>query len=436
MWRLFTTTSRLAQPERDWIDGVNLVARPWEWIASTFRGMPREVAVLTAVAFAVAVGFGIVFPVIPLFAKDFGVSAFAASAVISVFALTRFASSPPAGWLVDRLGERLILGTGIFIVGVSSALAGLAQTYWQLLFLRGAGGVGSAMFTVSAYALLLRVVLPNQRGRAALAFQGGFLIGGVTGPLFGAPLAAISIRLPFFVYAGTLIVAGSIGLVFLAHSRLQAREEAVGTDVAPTPLSVAVHHRAYWAAVTNNLATGWALFGIRGSVLPLFVTEALLLSESWVALGIFISAVAQGIVLIPAGRSSDSRGRRPSMIAGSLAMAVAFVLLTVIENLPAYVTAMVLFGLGAALLGTSSNAAVGDVVHGRGGTAIGVYQMASDLGAFAGPLIAGLLVDVLDFSWAFAATAAICVMGTITAVASPETLQRAPAADSSTPGPP
>lgn len=405
---------------------MSLVARPWEWVASTFRGMPREVAVLTAVAFAVAVGFGIVFPVIPLFAKDFGVSAFAASAVISVFALTRFASSPPAGWLVDRLGERVILGTGIFIVGGSSALAGLAQSYWQLLLLRGVGGVGSAMFTVSAYALLLRVVLPNQRGRAALAFQGGFLIGGVTGPLFGAPLAAISIRLPFFVYAATLIVAGSIGLIFLARSRLQEREHTAGTDIAPTPLAVAIHHRAYWAAVTNNMATGWALFGIRGSVLPLFVTEALLLSESWVALGIFISAVAQGIVLIPAGRSSDSRGRRPSMIGGSLAMAVAFVLLTTIENLPSYVVAMILFGIGAALIGTSSNAAVGDVVHGRGGTAIGVYQMASDLGAFAGPLIAGFLVDAFAFSWAFATTAAICLLGTATAVVSPETLQRSP----------
>ena len=403
---------------------MSLVARPTEWVASTFRGLPREVAVLTAVAFAVAVGFGIVFPVIPLFASEFGVSAFAASAVISIFALTRFASSPPAGWLVDRLGERVILGTGIFIVGISSAAAGLAQNYWQLLLLRGAGGVGSAMFTVAAYALLLRVVLPDQRGRAALAFQGGFLIGGVTGPLFGAPLVAISIRLPFFVYAATLLIAGSIGLVYLAHSRLQAREEAVGTDVPPTPLSVAIHHRMYWAALTNNLATGWALFGVRGSVLPLFVTEAMLLSESWVSIGIFISAVAQGVLLIPAGRSSDMRGRRPSMIVGSLIMGIAFVLLGGIETLPSYVVAMVLFGFGSALLGTSSNAAVGDVVHGRGGTAIGVYQMASDLGAFAGPLIAGLLVDTLDYSWAFAATAAICIIGTITAVISPETLQR------------
>ncbi len=403
---------------------MTLVERPVEWVASTFRGMPREVAVLTAVAFAVAVGFGIVFPVIPLFASDFDVSAFAASAVISIFALTRFISSPPAGWLVDKVGERVILGVGIFIVGISSALAGLAQSYWQLLLLRGAGGIGSAMFTVAAYALLLRVVLPDQRGRASLAFQGGFLIGGVTGPLFGAPLVAISIRLPFFVYAATLLIAGSIGLIFLAQSKLQEREKQVGTDITPTPLTVALRQRAYWAALTNNLATGWSLFGIRGSVLPLFVTEAMLLSESWVGIGIFISAVAQGVLLIPAGRSSDMRGRRPSMIVGSLLVAVAFVLLAGFTDVWPYVLAMVLFGFGSALIGTSSNAAVGDVVHGRGGTAIAVYQMSSDLGAFAGPLVAGALVDFFSFSWAFAATAAICLMGTATALAMPETLRR------------
>jgi DHA1 family multidrug resistance protein-like MFS transporter len=154
------------------------------------------------------------------------------------------------------------------------------------------------------------------------------------------------------------------------------------------------------------------------------VTEAMLLSESWVGIGIFISAVAQGLLLIPAGRSSDMRGRRPSLILGSLLVAVAFLLLASSTSIWPYVVAMALFGFGSALIGTSSNAAVGDVVHGRGGTAIAVYQMASDLGAFAGPLIAGALVDAFSFSWAFAATTAICLMGTATALAMPETLKR------------
>ena len=139
---------------------------------------------MLAVAFAVALGFGIVAPVIPLFAREFGVGNAAAGAVVSAFALM-MTSALAGGRLVERFGERAVLAAGLAIVAVSSVLAGLAQSYPQLLVLRGVGGVGSAMFTVSAVSLLLRIVRSDQRGRASAWFQGGFLAGGVTGPAFG-----------------------------------------------------------------------------------------------------------------------------------------------------------------------------------------------------------------------------------------------------------
>ena len=110
------------------------------------------------------------------------------------------------------------MATGIFIVAVSSGLAGIAQSYAQLLVLRGVGGIGSAMFTVSALTLLLGSVAAGLRGRAAGFFQGGFLIGGMAGPAVGGLLSAISLTAPFFFYAGTLAVAGTVGLVLL-HAR-------------------------------------------------------------------------------------------------------------------------------------------------------------------------------------------------------------------------
>ncbi len=67
---------------------------------------------------------------------------------------------------------------------------------------------GSAMFTVSATALLFRVVDGGSRGRATGLFQSGFLIGGLLGPLVGGFLTEYSLRLPFFVYAVSLIAAG------------------------------------------------------------------------------------------------------------------------------------------------------------------------------------------------------------------------------------
>lgn len=393
-------------------------------ISRTLSGLPREVAVLTAVAFSVAVGFGIVFPAIPLFAKEFGVTNTAAGAVVSVFALMRFVSAPAAGWLVNRAGERIVLAVGIGIVGLSSAVAGLSQTYWQLLVLRGLGGIGSAMFTVAAFALLLRVVAPEQRGRASGAFQSGFLVGGITGPLFGAPLTAISLRLPFFIYAATLLAAGTIGLVFLSHTRLRDREEQAGTLHPPTPLRTAVRSQAYRAAIVNNFATGWGLFGLRGSLIPIFVVQVLLLSESWVGIGIFLSALAQGLLLIPAGHSADTRGRKPSLVLGASLFTASFALLSVVQTTPSYVVAMVVFGVGSAFLGTSSNATMADVVKGRGGTSIAAYQMSSDAGAFIGPLAAGWLADNASFGVAFAVTGAVCLAGAVMAATMPETLER------------
>ncbi len=70
-----------------------------------FRGLPREVAILSSVSFTVALGYGIVAPGIPEFARQFGVSTAAAASVISAFALMRIIGALPAGRLVDRLGE-------------------------------------------------------------------------------------------------------------------------------------------------------------------------------------------------------------------------------------------------------------------------------------------------------------------------------------------
>src|SRR5664279_3458675 len=101
-----------------------------------FGSLPPEVAVLSAVAFSVALGFGIVAPAIPLFAKHFGVSNADASAVVSAFALMRLLTAPFAGRLVNRAGERIVMAAGIGIVGVSSLLAGFSGSFGQLVVLR------------------------------------------------------------------------------------------------------------------------------------------------------------------------------------------------------------------------------------------------------------------------------------------------------------
>lgn len=413
---------------------------------------------LAAVAVAVAVGFGVVAPAIPEFARSFGVGKFWAGAVISAFALMRFISALGGGRLVDSFGERIILATGIGIVAVSTGLAGLSQSYAQLLILRGIGGVGSAMFTVSATALLFRVVDGANRGRASGLFQAGFLLGGLLGPLVGGFLTDYSLRLPFYVYAVSLIAAGSIGFLFLKsvggrddldgdvraspeQTRLSttAGDEltpdaanpvvagpgtaARGHEVESTSLTQAWSHPAYRSAIVVNFANGWAFFGVRVSMVPLFVTEEMGQRAIWIGFGFLCASIAQAGLLLSAGRFVDRRGRRPAMIAGSAVAALAFAALALNESRPVFLVAMAATGVGAAFVGTAPGAVVGDVMHGRGGRVVAVFQMASDAGAILGPLAAGWLADQVSFSAAFAVAGLVLVVAVVSSIRMPETLR-------------
>jgi MFS family permease len=385
------------------------------------RDLPPEVAVLTAVAFAVALGFGIVAPAIPLFAKSFGVSNYAASSVVSVFAIMRFVSAPLNGRIVDRFGERISLAVGIGVVALSSLFAGFSGSFGQLLVLRGVGGVGSSLFTVASTSLLLRVVSADQRGRATGAYQAGFLFGGISGPAFGGQLTAWSLRAPFFVYSATLFVAGTIATVYLARTTLQAREAAAGTLHAPTPFGTAFRNPAYRAALVTNFANGWAVFGVRAALVPLFVAESLHLGPQTTGNGLVVSSIVQALVLIPAGRLVDQGGRRPFMRAGSLLGMAAGLCLAFAGSGWAFMGAMALFGAGSAMLAVASAAVVGDVIGGRGGTAVAAYQMSADAGTFAGPQAAGKLSDVYSFEAAFLLTAAVSAVAVVASVFMPET---------------
>jgi MFS family permease len=357
------------------------------------------------VAFCVAVGFGVLVPVLPVFARSFGVGNTEVGAVISAFALMRLISSPFCGWLIKIFSERIIMATGIFIVAISSGLAGISRSYLQLLALRGVGGIGSAMFTVSAFTLLLTSVEAGVRGRAAGFFQAGFLIGGITGPAVGGVLAAISLTAPFFFYAGTLVVAGTVGLLLLRRRSAEPTETAESVS-----FRAVVGDARYQAACVTNLAQGWTSFGVRSSLVPVLVVELLHRPASWTGIAFACAAVVQTIAVGPAGRFTDTVGRRPAMILGGTVAAVSIMAVPFAPNIWLLIVVLCVYGVASAFLGTAPAAAVGDAAGSRGGTAVAVFSMCADIGAIIGPLVAGLLADTLSYAAAFGAGAALMLV--------------------------
>ncbi|MGY1753511.1 MFS transporter [Blastococcus sp. SYSU D01042] len=389
--------------------------------------LPREVGVLAIIAFVVALGFGIVAPAIPLFARDFGVGRTAVGLAVSAFAFFRFVSAFGGGSLVERFGERLVLAAGLLIVAVTTGAAGLAGSFTVFLALRAAGGVGSAMFTVAALSLLFRVAPPTHRGRAAATWQGGFILGGIAGPAAGGLLAELSPRLPFFLYAGSLLVATGVGLVLLRTPPAQETAPSPGVDLDPGPvgLRTALRSRAYVAALVANLGVGWVLFGVRNSLIPLYVTEELGRTVAWAGAGLLAGSLAQAIALLRSGRLVDEWGRRPSLLLGSTLATTSMLVLVAPPQLGLFLLSMAVFGLAAALLASAPAALVADVSPARGGRVVAVFQMSADLGAITGPLVAGWLTDVASFQWAFALSALVLAAALVATLALPrEAAQR------------
>ncbi len=355
-----------------------------------FHGMPAEVAILTAVSFTVALGFGIVAPDIPAFARHFGVSTASAASVVSAFALLRVLGALPAGWLVDRFGAHRVMAAGISVVAVSSILAGISGSFVQLIVLRGIGGLGSAMFSVSAQTLLLVSVPGEQRGRASGLFSGGFLVGGISGPAIGGLLAAWSLRAPFFIYGGLLIVPAVIAAAVLRDP--PRRDVRHSRRVPPLAgIGRALRSRAYRAAAAANLADGFGAVGVRAAIVPLFVRDSLHRSAVWTGIGFLVVAVLNAAALLPAGRMADRLGRRPVIIAGCSVSAAGMAMLALLPGLGGYLAALAILGVGSGLLDVAPAAMIGDILDGQGGTVVASYQMAGDAGTVAGPVTAGYL---------------------------------------------
>ena len=393
-------------------------------LKSPVAGFPREVQVVIIASFFVALGFGIVFPAIPVFAKSFGVNNTAVGLVVSAFAFARFSSGMISGKFVDRFGERNVYSFGVFMVAFFTVLAGLAQNYPQLIFFRSAGGLGSSMFSVASSSLIFRATDDEHRARALSVFQGSFLIGGITGPAIGGALATISLRAPFFAYAFMLAISGTIGYIYLGRAQ-SAKSGSKENVQEPISLREAMQIPAYRIALILTFISAWALFGMRSSILPLFVTENLNSTAAVVGYGFALAALFQGSLLLKAGRVSDEHGRKRVVMLGGYIVMVGILGLTFSIHIWMFLVSMSILGIGGAFLATAPGSIVGDVIKGKGGKVIGIFQMSGDAGMIVGPIVVGAISDLYSFRAAFGATAVIFSIVLIMGSRLPETRKMA-----------
>ena len=336
------------------------------------------------------VGFGIVLPILPLYAERFGATPAVVGALVASFSLAQLVFSPLWGRVSDRIGRKPVLVLSLAGTAVGSLLTGLAGSLWLLFAARILDGISGASVSV-AQASVTDLAPPSERPRLLGLLGAAFGLGFVAGPAIGALAALGGPEVPFFVAAALAAVNAVVAAVRLPETRPPSRS---GGDLATerrTIPSKADGLRAYLLVAFVSLVAfsafeaNFALFGERRLGLRLASTGIV-----FTVIGVLIAIVNGGLVA-PAVRRLGEEG---TLRVGLLLNACGLAVLPFVHSWALLAPALVLLTTGQGLVTPTLSATVaGRVAADRRGAALGAQQSAGGLARVVGPVAGGFAFE-------------------------------------------
>ena len=161
---------------------------------------PRHLPLLFLTVFVDLVGFGIVLPLLPLYADRFGASGLMVGLLVTVYSVAQFFMAPVWGRLSDRFGRRPILLLGLVGSAVAYLVFAWAGSVAALFVSRILGGIGGSTIPV-AEAYIADITPPERRAGNMGLIGAAFGLGFTVGPALGGITASLSTAAPGYLAA-------------------------------------------------------------------------------------------------------------------------------------------------------------------------------------------------------------------------------------------
>ncbi len=355
------------------------------------RGKSPLLIILLTV-FIDLVGFGIVIPVLPLYAEKFHASAFAIGALVGVYSLMTFIAAPLLGRLSDRVGRRPVLFWSILGTALGFAVLGSARALWLLFVGRIIDGItGGNISTAQAY--IADITPPEKRSRAMGFIGAAFGCGFVFGPAIGGVLGSYSLHAPFYFAAGLACVNAAL-VYFLLPESLSHEHRALRHEKAS--LADCFRHSKGWALGAIMITYFFSIMGfaIMTTLFALYAKHVFALDAKHIGY-IFafvgtIGVIIQGGLL---GRLVKVFGEKSLATTGCAILVAALYTLPLTRTLATLLMATAGIAIGNAFLTPTLNGLASRSVDASWqGRTLGLMQSSGSLGRFFGPLLAGWLL--------------------------------------------
>lgn len=170
----------------------------------------------------------------------------------------------------------------------------------------------------------------------------------------------------------------------------------------------------YRSLLFSAFGFGWASFGVRISLVPILVAVAFDGDATVAAWVLAAYAAGNAVLIFPSGRWNDRIGRKPLLVIGMAVLALSYIAIPAAPSIWVLAAVMVVAGAGSALANPGQQAVLADVLaRRRGGNVVAAYSMTSDLGGMLGPAVAGAVLDLAGFGWAFGITAVLLALAMV-----------------------
>ena len=378
--------------------------------------------------FVSMLGFGLVMPLLPIYARDFGATGIQLGFLTASFALTRVVSTLPGGWLSDRMGRKKPIAAGLLMYSVVMALYGFSQDVNHLILLRSLQGVASGIVWPVISTMIVDIALPQDRAKALGFYETMHFLGMIVGPGLGGILAdTFNISVPFFVCGGLAFVTTVLVTLTvretaktIANNDLNQAEsdfpakpssgksrksflEGMG-QLTPYPrIFLGICFARFMIAFSHSLIQ---------PVLSVYANEVLGISEAGVGVLFSIMGVVTLFTTLPLGSVADKAGRKPVLVLGNVFDGVSALLVIFSGSFWPLFFVMMLRGLGRGATNPSITAMFSSVIPAsKRGRGMGIFNSFQNVGLVVGSSIGGFLFELYMRETPFIACGTISLIG-------------------------
>ena len=354
---------------------------------------------------------GVMLPVMPLFAKELGISTAELGAAVSAIGIARLLSNIPAAWLVDKYGRRPLMIFGPFISALGMTATAVCTTASELIATRFVTGVGGSLNQAGSQSYLADISTIKNRARTMAPMGAAFSAGALCGPAIGGFIGGnYGLHMPFYFVGGAIFGVTALNFIMLPETRPISNDH-LGEDKRLVdefsetiklwkPLLADTNIRGILGVYTSY----WILsVGCMFTLMPLLAVERFGATPSVVGSVYAVNSLINIIGSQPAAWISDKKGRKAVIAPGIFIAGSGTAFMAAAQSLDQFLAACVVYGVGSSLIGSAPMAYVSDVTDDRTRTqALALMRSGGDVGFVFGGGLCGSISLLLGTNAAYA----------------------------------